>query len=220
MPDHAAAPSAETYVTDLVGACVAYDPAGVRGRLDDASRALGLGHCLDNVLFPALREIGRRWQQGHLDIEAERLSSEAVRGWLEALAHQAPGPSDAAPLILTCGPADLHSIGLEALGVLLRHQGHPCRVLGGRVPVRTLSVAVRASRPPAVVVVSHLRANRLSATQSLRAAAAMGPDVFYAGGAFSSARQRRHVPGTHLDTTLQGACALILATTGPPSALG
>ena len=75
---------------------------------------------------------------------------------------------------------------------------------------------MRANQPTAVVIASHLRANRASATRSLRAAAALGPAVFYAGDAFGTVRLRRHVPGTHLDSTLQAACELIL---GPPRPL-
>jgi hypothetical protein len=69
---------------------------------------------------------------------------------------------------------------------------------------------MRANQPRAVVIASHLSANRASATRSLRAAAAMGAEVYYAGSAFASVRLRRHVPGTHLDSTLQSACDLIL----------
>ena len=210
MFTRSASPGPQSFVDAVLVASASYDPAAVRDQLDLAVRALGLGCCLDEVLFPTLREIGHRWQLGRFDIEAERLATEAVRGWLEGLALAAPAPSDFAPMILTCGPADLHSIGLEALGVLLRHHGRPCRVLGARVSVRALTTAVKAGRPDGVVVVSHLRSNRLSATQALRAAAALGPEVFYAGGAFGSVRLRRNVPGTHLDANLQSACSLIL----------
>ncbi len=207
-------PTSAVFVREIVAACANYDPARVRQELGLAVEAIGVGGCMDDVLFPALRRIGSLWQSGQLDLEAERLTSEVVRGWLEVLALGAPEPMEAAPLILACGPADRHSIGLEALGVLLSHQKRRCRVLGSRTSVRTLTTAVQANRPSAVVITSHLRANRMSATLSLRAAAALGPEVFYAGDAFASARLRRHVPGTHLDTNLQGACALIL---GPPN---
>ncbi len=214
MTTRPAMPNPEDSIRHILVACVNYDPARVRDELDLAIGAGSLGGCVDDVLFPALRQIGAMWQSGELDLEAERLTSEAVRGWLEALALRAPEPTHTAPLILACGPADQHSIGLEALDVLLRHQGQACRVLGSRTSVRALTTAVNANRPRAVVIASHLRANRSSATSSLRAAAALGAEVFYAGGAFASARQRRHVPGTHLDSTLQSACALIL---GAPS---
>jgi hypothetical protein len=203
-------PPPSASVREIVVACANYDPARVRDQLDLVVEAFGVGICVDDVLFPALREIGSLWQSGGLDLEAERLASEAVRGWLEVLSLRAPAPLDTAPLLLTCGPSDQHSIGLEALGVLLRHQRRRCRVLGDRTSIRALTTAVIANGPSAVVVASHLPANRPSATLLLRAAAALGPEVFYAGSAFATIRQRRNVPGTHLGTTLQGACAIIL----------
>ena len=125
-------PTPAAFVPEIVVACVDYDPARVRDELDLAVAALGVGGCLDDVLFPALRRIGFLWQSGELDYESERLTSEVVRGWLEVLSLQAPDPVEAAPVLLACGPADQHSIGLEALGVLLRHRGRRCRVLGDR----------------------------------------------------------------------------------------
>ncbi len=214
MTDRSPVPDPAGFVREIVDACLTYDPTRVRGELDLAVEAVGVGGCFDEVLFPALRQIGSLWQLGDLDIEAERLTSETVRGWLEVLALRAPEASDEAPLILACGPADRHSIGLEALGVLLRNERRRCRVLGTRTPVAALVTAVHANRPSAVVIASHLPANRSSATLSLRAVAALGPEVFYAGDAFASARQRRDLPGTHLDTTLRGACEVILGAYG------
>jgi hypothetical protein len=205
-------PTATALVDGVLDAAVSYDPTRLRSRLDLAVESLGVGGCLDEVLFPALRSVGRSWQSGSLDVEAERLATETARGWLERLLLQAPQPTDAPPLILTCGPADLHSIGLEALGVLLRHRRQRCRVLGARTSVDALTTAIRANRPEAVVVVSHLRRNRPTAAQALRAAAALGPDVFYAGAAFGTVRLRRNVPGTHLDTDLRGASEILLRT--------
>jgi methanogenic corrinoid protein MtbC1 len=208
----------EVSIREIVVACANYDPTRVRDELDLAVGDSSLGDCVDEVLFPALRQIGCLWQSGRLDLEAERLTSEAVRAWLEVLALRAPEADDAAAIILACGPADQHSIGLEALGVLLRHQRQRCRVLGGRTSVRALTTAMQANQPSAVVIASHLKANRTSATVSLRAAAALGAQVFYAGSAFGSVRLRRHVPGTHLDTTLQEACAVILGSISRPAA--
>jgi methanogenic corrinoid protein MtbC1 len=205
-------PGQADLVDEIVGACIAYDAARVQDQLDRAVQALDLGNCIDEVLFPVLRRIGALWQSGQIDLEAERLTSEAVRGWLELCSLRAPEPQHATPLLLACGPADRHSIGLEALAVLLRHQRRRCRVLGPRTSVRALTTAVLANGPGAVVIASHMRANRSSATAALRAAVALGPEGFYAGEAFASVRLRRHVPGTHLDGSLSAACTTILAS--------
>jgi MerR family transcriptional regulator, light-induced transcriptional regulator len=198
------------FVGGLLAASAGMSPPGVRDHLDRAVLALGLGGCVDDVLLPAMRQIGVRWQLGQLDIETERLTTETVRSWLEEAARRAPRPGPIAPLVLACGPRDRHSIGLEVLGVLLRHRGRSLRMLGPRTSLRTLTTAVRATRPSGVVIVSHLQATRLSAAQSLRAAADLDTEVFYAGEAFATTAMRRDIPGIYLGTNFQAACRAIV----------
>jgi hypothetical protein len=206
-------PVAAPFIDGLLVASIGDDPDGVRAQLDRAVLTLGLGDCLDEVLLPALREIGLRWQRGTITIEHERLTSETMRGWLDTQALGAPKPGPIASILLACGPSDRHSIALEALGVLLRYQRQPCRMLGPRTSIQTLSVAMAANQPGGVVLVSHLRPSRLGATLALRSVAGLGSPLFYAGEAFATDRLRRHVPGTYLGTHLQSACAAILEAT-------
>ncbi|MCW2847286.1 MAG: MerR family DNA-binding transcriptional regulator [Marmoricola sp.] len=185
------------------------DAAAVQGRLREARAALGLTSCLDDVLLPAMQQIGLWWQTGRCTIETENLTTEAARAWLETLTSSAPAPTRSASIVLACGPTDLHTIGLEALTVLLRYDGWGCRLLGARVPVPAVTAAVQATAAEAVVIVSHISSGRARAIESLRAAHARGVTVFYAGNAFTSPRSRRNLPGTYLGSRLQEACELI-----------
>ena len=185
------------------------DPVAVRALLSDAHAALGLGPCLDDVLLPAMQQVGLWWQTGRCTVEDEHLTTEAARGWLENLSSSAPAPDRAAPIVLACGPTDLHTIGLEALCVLLRHERWSCRLLGARTSVPALATAVHATSAKAVGVVSHLNSGRARAVESMRAADRGGVKVFYAGNAFSAPRSRRNVPGRFLGTRLQEACEII-----------
>jgi MerR family transcriptional regulator, light-induced transcriptional regulator len=207
------APPAD-FVSELLDASRQKNPRAIRDQLDRAVLTLGLGGCVDDLLLPAMRQIGTSWQHGLLDIETERLTTETVRGWLERIALRAPTPDPIAPLVLACGPAERHSIGLEALGLLLRYERRPCRTLGPRTSIHALSTAVTANQPSAVVIVSHVHATRLGATQSLLAAADLGVNVFYAGEAFAAASQRNGLPGTYLGTNIQAACSAIIDATG------
>ena len=170
---------------------------------------LGLAGCLDEVVFPAMKQVGLWWQSGHCDVEQERLTSETVRAWLEAESARAPAPEPGKPVVLACGPSDQHTIGLEALGLLLRHQQQACRVLGARVPVIALTTAVQATQAPATVLVCHLSTGRQRAIRALHAVQELGTETFYAGNAFSSVRSRRGVPGRYLGNRLGEACAAI-----------
>lgn len=204
-------------IDELVAASILNDPAGVREQLDCAVVALGFGRCVDEVLLPALRSIGVRWSQGRLDVDAERLTSETIRGWLDTLALAAPQPDQTPPVVLACAPGERHSIGLESLRVLLQQQRRACRMLGSRTSTRSLTIAVRANKPSGVVLASHLRGNRPAAAQALRTVAALDPalSLFYAGGAFATARLRRNLPGLYLGTHIQTACAAVVAATQP-----
>lgn len=186
--------------------------------LHHAESCLGLGPALDEVLFPVMRLIGTWWLQEPFATDSERLATEVARLWLEAVSAAAPSPADLPPVMLACGPGDRHTVGQEALAALLRHHRHPVRLLNSRTAPWMIPNAIRASGAHAAVVVSHLPAHHLAATQSLHAAQATGVAVFYAGAAFASERQRRDVPGRYLGTSLAGACAMILDRRRPETA--
>jgi len=198
------------YVDAFLDASHRQDARQMFDQLEKACADLGLGRSVDDVLFPAMRRVGLWWQSEVCDVDTERLATEVARTWLDTVAASAPVPAGTAAIVLACGPSDLHTVGLEALAALLRHQRQPCRVLGARASARSIATAVHAGHPSAIVIVSHLRAHRLAATQSLRSARRLGPDLFYAGEAFGSARLRRNVPGTFLGTSLRDACTTII----------
>lgn len=200
---------AQLRIQRLLAASRELEPRAVREVLEDARAELGLGATLDEVLMPTMRQIGSWWESGHCDIAQEHLTTEAARGWLSWLVSIAPTPDDRAPILLACGPRDLHTLGLEALAALLAHAGLATRSLGSRTPQRTLLAAVAATEAPAVVVVSHLSTQRRPAVEALLAVAGTGPQVFYAGNAFVFPDSRDGVPGTYLGATLTGAASLI-----------
>ena len=198
------------------------DAASIRLHLDEATTQLGLAACIDDVLMPAMRQIGVWWAVGHCDVVQERMATEAVRAWLDRRSAFAPPPTRPRPILLACGPSDLHTVGLESTAVLLRYQGWPCRVLGASTSTATLAAAARATAVAGVVVVSHLATGRLRAVESIRAINDLGIEVFYAGNAFATPRSRRGVPGRYLGDSIKDACAQLtdaLATENPGPAV-
>ena len=162
-----------------------------------------------------MRQVGVWWAIGHCDVVQERMATEAVRAWLDRRSAFAPPPTRPRPILLACGPSDLHTIGLESTAVLLRYQGWPCRVMGARTSTVTLTTAAQAAAAAGVVVVSHLATGRLRAVESIRAVSDLGIDVFYAGNAFSTPRSRRGVPGRYLGVGIEDACAKLTQALAP-----
>jgi DNA-binding transcriptional MerR regulator len=203
---------------EVVDAAMRLDPDGVRGALDRSAAALGVEAALRDVVLRAMREIGTRWKAGTCDIEQEHLATEAVRGWLARQSAMSPPPFRRGPIVLACGPKDLHTIGLETFALVLTRRGWPSRVLGARTPSSSLVATVRALRAAAAVVVAQRAVTRRSAIESLAAVAA-APDVrvVYAGDAFAAPSSRRGVPGTYLGDDVVAAAELLESELGRPA---
>ena len=158
-----------------------------------------------------MREVGESWHAGRIDVSHEHLATSATRSWLAALRPTGPLRAQS-PIVLSCGPLDHHTLGLEALGVLLRQRHWDCRMLGARTPADSLTRAVAETDAVAVVLVCHVTAGRPAAIEALRSPGLRQRHVFYAGGAFWSPRARHGVPGQYLGTSIAQATDLITAT--------
>ena len=119
------ATSPDSLIEALLQASQQFEPDTIGEILDAAQQALGLGRTVDDVLLPALRQIGQRWQSGEADVSHEHLATNAVRGWLSKINQTRP-PRQFRPIVLCCGPRDDHTLGLEALGALLAERGFDC----------------------------------------------------------------------------------------------
>lgn len=210
------------YLDDFLGSAMRLDPGGLRGVLDGAAEALGVETAIRDVALPVMRELGSRWASGDCDIAHEHLATEAVRVWLARQSAMAPPPFRPRPLVLACGPKDLHSIGLEAFGVLLARRGWSTRILGALTPTASLLAATRAAEAAGAVVTSQRNVTRRSAVEAISALTAVpGVSAFYAGDAFATPAARRDVPGVYLGPDIVGAVEVVeraLAGTTSPGA--
>jgi MerR family transcriptional regulator, light-induced transcriptional regulator len=202
---------ARRFIDAFLAAVQAMDPGRVRMCLDDAVGELGLGATVDDVMMPAMRRVGRWWEIGRCDVGHEHIATEAVRVWLGKFVAFAPDAGVVKPVLLTCGPRDSHTLGVEALGAMLAQSGLSCRLLGARTPSTTLVITARQVDAAAVVVVSHLSIGRRAATDAVRAVAALGMPTFYAGNAFIAAPIRQRLPGTYLGDSIRAAVRVVEA---------
>lgn len=222
--DAAAAVRSEQHTSPapLVGAFLqaarALQPSAIIEILNTAQQTLGLGRTVDEVLLPALREVGEWWQHDEANVLPEHLATHATQTWLAQAGSARARQGRAGPVILCCGPRDQHTLALEAMAALLRERGCDCRVLGARTPESSLVRAVGDTAAVAVVLVCHLSANRPAAVEALRRTAATPAHLFYAGGGFSSRQARQGLPGRYLGTNLSQAVELV--TESLPSSTG
>jgi MerR family transcriptional regulator, light-induced transcriptional regulator len=194
-------------------AAMRLDPAKLREVLMTGAESMGVEETMRDVALPAMREMGSRWKAGVCDTAHEHLATEAVRVWLARQSVMAPAPFRPSPLVLACGPKDLHTIGLESFGVILARRGWSIRTLGPLTPVSSLVAALRASEAHGAVVTSQRGVTRRPAVEAIAAADALpGVHAFYAGAAFGPVASRKDVPGTYLGDDIVEAADILERT--------
>lgn len=205
----------EQLVVRLLAATHQLHTQSIVDALQESRQSHGLVVTLEQVVLPALQEVGRQWAAGTSSVAHEHLLAGAVQRWL-ALQQQASRWDHRGTIVLACGPDDQHTLAAEAFAVLLADQGYDCRYLGAKTPVSSLVLAAQHPPARAVVVVSHLDQHRAAAVDALRAVAALAVPVFYAGAAFRDPEQRHDVPGRYLGDTLSAAARCLAEHTAPP----
>ena len=134
------------YLDRFTESAAVLDPDGVRRALDTATEIVGVERAIIEVALPGMREMGDRWRSGRCDVANEHLATQAVRQWLARLGAFTPPPYRPRPLVLACAPTELHTIGLEAIAVMLGRRGWACNVLGAMTPPGSLLATLTATR--------------------------------------------------------------------------
>jgi len=177
--------------------------------LDHCRDRFGVDEAICKVVLPGMRQIGVAWQTGRCDITQEQLVTRAARGWLKKVLSLGPAPVHPDTIVLSCGPGDLHTVGLEAMEVLLARRGWECQLLGERIPPAHLTAAIARTKAGATIVVSHIASHRRATVEALRAASQTNTRLFYAGNAFLTPAARKGVPGSYLGEDLVDAVEMV-----------
>lgn len=190
----------------LLEAAVASRPVAVARVLDEAEDELGVEQAVDRLLVPAMREIGRRWDVGEVDVGVEHLATGAVRAWIARRTGSLAASPSRPPALLVAAPGNQHTVALEAFGLLLERRGRPVCLLGADTPLDAAVSSWSATGAVAAVVTAHQVSRRRPAVEVLTALADReASPLFYAGAAFDNPRGRRGVPGSYLGTDLPAA---------------
>jgi methanogenic corrinoid protein MtbC1 len=198
----------------VIEAALGLDPTRLRAALDASTDRLGVEDTIRRAVLPAMCEIGSRWATGRCNVEHEHLATEGVRAWLARQAFLAPSPFRPHPIVLACGPRDLHTIGLEAFAVILARHGWPSRVLGAMTPTEAVVSAVGTVKAVAAVVTAQRGVTRTPAIETINAVSGLpGVHAFYAGDAFAAPSARKGIRGTYLGEDLVDAVRVLELTT-------
>ncbi len=170
-------------IAALVAAAESFDETALVAAMKSGTDDLGWAQALDEVVFPALKQIGRSWEEAAISPAKEHFVSELVKRELEAALHDLGPSEDVRPqIMLACPESERHDLGLMALALVLRQAHVNVVYLGGDVPTSDLIAAYDELRPHAVCL-STTSANGLaSLVRASRTLVAARPVRLYVGG--------------------------------------
>ena len=146
---------------------------------------LGLRTIYLEVFQPALREVGRLWQENQLSVAEEHLATAITLSAMLRLSGDTELVDTDRTLIAACTETERHEIGLRMLCDFLDLEGWDTVYLGPSVPAESLEQMVR-DRQPDVVALSASIAPHIPQLQrtiaAVRAAAGPRQPVFLVGG--------------------------------------
>ena len=148
---------------------------------------LGIRPLYVEVFQPAMREIGRLWQENRITVADEHLATAITQAAMARLYDQlfaagtAPGPL----LVAACADQERHELGLRMICDVLEMEGWDTVFLGASVPVEDLVRMVRVRRPQVVAlsasIAPHLARVR-EAIDAIRGEEAGGAPLIAVGG--------------------------------------
>ncbi len=159
------------------------DIAATGAALDEIFAQGSYESIVDDLLMPALVEIGRSWSEGRLDVAAEHAASAAVHRRLSALYEAAAVVGDPL-LVVGLPPGARHELGSLAFAVAVRRQGVGVLYLGPDVPVDSWVHVIRQHRARVAVVGVVQEADRIAALEVAEALreAGLSPTLAVGGG--------------------------------------
>jgi methanogenic corrinoid protein MtbC1 len=159
----------------------------------ELARAEGLGirTLYLDVFQPAMRDIGRLWQENRITVADEHLATAITQASMARLYEELfrgspePGPL----LVAACADQERHELGLRMICDVLEMEGWDTVFLGASVPVEDLVAMVKERRPEVVAlsasITPHLARVR-QAVQAIREAMPEdGPVIAIGGRAFA-----------------------------------
>lgn len=172
LPDHSDLASQFVHLASLGDS-----PQARRTILSAYEAGMPFSEIYDDVLRPALYEVGQRWQAGDLTIVQEHEISAIVRDLIGELSAHTQRPREPEEIILAaCVAGETHDLGLRMVSHLLETEGHVVHFLGANVPADSILDGIRMRKVTAVLLSTTIEDNIPAMLATLEAINTMPED--------------------------------------------
>lgn len=150
------------------------------GVVDEAFRdGIGLRELYLGVFQPAMRDIGRLWQENRITVADEHLATAITQAAMARLYDELfRGGGAAGPLLIAaCADTERHELGLRMICDVLEMEGWDTVFLGATVPIEDLVAMVRERRPHVVALSASIAPHLPRVRETIRAIRDAVPDA-------------------------------------------
>ena len=139
---------------------------------------------IGDVMAPAQREVGDRWQRGEISVADEHLASGVTESALYALASAPPTPRYTSSVVVACAPGNWHSIAGHMIAEQLQAEGVAAAFLGASTPALDVGRFLATYQPNAIAITCALPLFFPGVTELAGVAHELGVPVMAGGHAF------------------------------------
>lgn len=169
----------------VTSAALAGDPGSL---YHIVSELLGDGVPFDRILFdllmPAERELGRRWQQGDYLVNEEHVATATIETVISLLVGSFDRPSEAPTVVVATAEGDDHSLPARAVAAHLLFLGYRTIFLGANVLAADLAEYLESETPDALVLSCAMGTHLPGARATIAASHEAGVPVVAGGKGF------------------------------------
>jgi MerR family transcriptional regulator, light-induced transcriptional regulator len=179
---------------ELLYALTHFDELAAEHVLTEAFALYPLETVGEQVMTPALVEIGERWHQGKASVTVEHYATNFLLQRLAVILRSVNSPQQGPLIWVACAPTEQHEVGSLLLVIYLRRAGYWVRYIGKDIPIADFVREVEHAQP-ALVLLSACTSE--AADELIRLAAALNqigpraPLLGYGGRIFSEQPELR-----------------------------
>lgn len=171
---------------------------------------------IDEILQPAMENVGILWKEGTLEVHREHLISQAAGSALQLFSAELHRkPSNGLTMLCSCGEKEFHCLGLQALAIGFECEGWTVRMMGQDLPYDSLRDHIRTEHPNALCLSATTSTTLAKLKKELpgivRAVHGAG-GVVLLGGRAVSGHTSRDLPCDHIAGSLNDALSFIASS--------
>lgn len=141
-------------IDGIVDAAVRVDFRLLDQTLQCAFSFLHPSRVINEIITPAMIEIGKGWKEGRISIAGEHMASivfeQKIVSLLDASQVYSQATSGSRSALCACFPAEDHKMGILSIAYHLASHGFPVIFLGNALPFKDLEYAINNIRPASV----------------------------------------------------------------------